>query len=152
MLSGRGASIVSLRQQNDQYVCTASTKIINKDLEFRPTCVQVQSIENLRNNIIDGLCTIEVKVCEMGPEIPFIFEESDFKRVQKLKKTIIVGDKTGALELTLWETNFQQVKLGQSYQIKLVKCRLINFQISLSAVTDTSYVLLLIFDRKIKFI
>ncbi|CAF2645626.1 unnamed protein product [Rotaria sp. Silwood2] len=119
--------------------CAATTKLIDKNLEFRPMCVRIQSIENLRNNKIDGLCTIEVKICEIGAEVPFTFEESDFKKVQKLKKTVVVGDKTGALELTLWEPYFHQVRLGESYQMKLVKSRLINSQITLSAVSDTYF-------------
>ncbi|CAF1565913.1 unnamed protein product [Rotaria sp. Silwood1] len=101
MLTDYGACIVNLREQNDQYFCTPPTNLIDKDLDFRPTCVRIQSIENLRNNAIDGLCTIEVKFCEIGPKVSFIFEESDFKKVEKLKKIVVVGDKTGALELTL---------------------------------------------------
>ena len=72
MLSGHGACIDNLREQNDQYLCNASTKLIHKDLQFRPPCVRIRSLENLRNNMIDGVCTIEVKVCKIGPEIPFV--------------------------------------------------------------------------------
>ncbi|CAF0863139.1 unnamed protein product [Adineta steineri] len=140
MLSGHGASIINLRMQNEQYFCTASTKVIDKDLEFRPLCVRIQTIESLKNNAMNGLCSIEVKICEVGPETPFFFEESGFKKIQKLKKTLVVGDKTGALELSIWEPNLNQLKCDECYQIKLVKSRLINSQIALSAVTDTSYI------------
>ncbi|CAF3908402.1 unnamed protein product [Rotaria sordida] len=115
MLSGHGASIINLREQNEQYFCTAMTKLIDKELEFRPLCVRIQTIENLKNSMMNGLCTIEIK-------------------------TVVVGDKTGALELTLWEPNFHQLQCGESYQIKLVKSRLLNCQIALSAVGDTSFI------------
>ncbi|CAF4210502.1 unnamed protein product, partial [Adineta steineri] len=122
MLSGHGASIINLRMQNEQYFCTASTKVIDKDLEFRPLCVRIQTIESLKNNAMNGLCSIGVKICE------------------KLKKTLVVRDKTGALELSIWEPNLNQLKCDECYQIKLVKSRLINSQIALSAVSDTSYI------------
>ncbi|CAF3924080.1 unnamed protein product [Rotaria sp. Silwood1] len=131
--------LVVCKKKNDQYLCANSTKLINKELSFRPDCVRVQSIENLRNNIFDGLCTIEVKICEIGADIACIFKESDFKNVQKLKKVAVVDDATGALELTLWESHFGKVELGSCYQIKLVKSRLINCKILLSANVDTSY-------------
>jgi len=50
-----------------------------------------------------GACIESIKIYnfdqlyKIRPEIPFIFEESDLKKVQKLEKTIIVGDKTGDL-------------------------------------------------------
>ncbi|CAF3344126.1 unnamed protein product [Rotaria sp. Silwood2] len=139
MLGGCGASITALREQNDQYLCTFATKLIDKELTFRPICVRVQSIENLKNNIFEGLCTIEVKICEIGNDILCTFEESDFKKVQKFKRIAIVGDATGALEITLWESQFNKIELGNCYQIKLVKSRLINFELSFSANADTSY-------------
>ncbi|CAF1497654.1 unnamed protein product [Adineta steineri] len=76
MLSGHGASIINLRMQNEQYFCTASTKVIDKDLEFRPLCVRIQTIESLKNNAMNGLCSIGVKICEVGPETPFFFRVS----------------------------------------------------------------------------
>ncbi|CAF4206711.1 unnamed protein product, partial [Adineta steineri] len=80
MLSGHGASIINLRMQNEQYFCTASTKVIDKDLEFQPLCVRIQTIENLKNNAMDGLCSIEVKVCEVGLETPFFSKNQVSKR------------------------------------------------------------------------
>ena len=138
MCSSRDALITGLRQQNDQYYCTNSTKLTDKDLEFRPIYVRKQFIEELRKNTVDGYCTIEVKICNIGPETPYIFEQSDFKKIQKLKKMIIVGDYTGALELTIWEPNFDQVKLNECYQIKLLKYRIINSRLSLTATSDTT--------------
>ena len=80
MLSGHGASISNLREQNQQYFCTPATKLIDNDLEFRPLCVRIQTIENLKNNMMDGLCTIENKVCEIGPETPCFLKNRILKR------------------------------------------------------------------------
>ncbi|CAF1534971.1 unnamed protein product, partial [Adineta ricciae] len=63
-----------------------------------------------------------------------------FKRIQKLKKSVVVGDSTGALELTLWENQFDQITLGASYHIRLLKIRTFNDQSSLNATSDTSFI------------
>ena len=138
MLTGSGASISNLKEQEQNFICTNTTRLVDKDLDFRPQCVKVQSIEDLRNHPIDGLCTVEVKVCEVGNAVSYMFEQSDVKRIQKLRKRLVVGDKTGALELYIWEANFNQLKLNESYQMKFVKSRIsTSSEISLSTVAET---------------
>ncbi|CAF5004219.1 unnamed protein product [Rotaria sp. Silwood1] len=147
--SGRGASITSLREQNDQYTCTMSTKVIEKDLNFRPECIRVKNINILKNEINDRLCTVEAQICSISDEIAVVFEESEFKRVQKNKKKIIIGDATGALEMTMWESHFNEIELGKSYHIRLLKIRIYNEQISLAATTETSEITGIISDISI---
>ena len=101
MRSGHGVSISGLREDNGQYFCTASTKLDDKELLFRPMCVQMQTIDSLKSSSSERLCTIEVKVCSISEQTSITYEDIGFKRVQKLKKTIVVGDRTSALETTL---------------------------------------------------
>ncbi|CAF1487643.1 unnamed protein product [Adineta ricciae] len=138
--SGNGASITSLREQNGQFACTASTKILEKKLEFRPECIKTVSLSNLRGCHKAQMCTVEVKVCEIRDAVQVAIEQNEFKRIQKLKKSVVVGDSTGALELTLWENQFDQITLGTSYHIRLLKIRMFNDQISLNATSDTSFI------------
>ena len=136
--SGRGASMSGLRETDSQYFCTAATKLDTKDLPFRPVCVRVQTIDSLKNCENERLCTIEAKICSIGEETSVMYEDTGFKRVQKLKKTVVVGDVSGALELTVWEIHFNEIALNESFQIRLVKVRAYNDQISLTTTTDTS--------------
>ena len=139
-LSGRGASISCLREQNGQYACTASTKLIEKDLNFRPDCIRAKHIYDLKSESNDRLCTVQVKICNISENIPVVFEENQFKRIQKVKRKVIVGDSTGALEMTIWQSHFNQIQLYESYHIRLLKIKIYNDQICLIATTDTSYV------------
>ncbi|CAF1547985.1 unnamed protein product [Adineta ricciae] len=59
--SGNGASITSLREQNGQFACTSSTKIIEKNLEFRPECIKTTSINKLQACHINQMCTVEIR-------------------------------------------------------------------------------------------
>ncbi|CAF3618289.1 unnamed protein product [Rotaria socialis] len=138
--NGRAALITSLRQQNNQYTCTLSTKVIDKDLHFRPDCNRVKNIHVLKNEINDRLCTVQAKICSLSDEIPVVFEENQFKRVQKMKKNVVIGDNTGALQMAMWESHFNQILLGNSYHIRLLKVRIYNDQISLVTTTDTSFI------------
>ncbi|CAF4077371.1 unnamed protein product [Adineta steineri] len=135
--SGRGASLTSLREQDEQYI---STKVEQKDFEFRPDCIRVKTLNNLKNEINDRLCTVEVKISDITDEIPVIFEEYQFKRVQKMKKNVIIADTTNALELTIWESHFDHIVLGNCYHIRLLKIRVFNDQVSLTATADTSFI------------
>ncbi|CAF1281335.1 unnamed protein product, partial [Adineta steineri] len=135
---GRGASLTSLREQNGQYTCNISTKVVQKNLQFRPDCIRVKNLNNSKNEINNRLCTVEVKISDITDEIPVIFEENQFKRVQKMKKNVIIADTTNALELTIWESHFDQIVLGDCYHIRLLKIRVFNGQVSLTATADTS--------------
>ncbi|CAF4042925.1 unnamed protein product [Adineta steineri] len=57
-----------------------------------------------------------------------------------MKKNVIIADTTNALELTIWESHFDQIVLGDSYHIRLLKIRIFNDQISLTATADTSFI------------
>jgi hypothetical protein len=46
--SGRGATIPCLKEQNNQYVCTMSTKLVDKDLHFRPECIRIKPINDFK--------------------------------------------------------------------------------------------------------
>jgi hypothetical protein len=141
MRSGQGALISSLREQNGQYSCTSSTELKQMELDFRPECIRVTSLNSLKSNVNDRLCTIQVKICEISDEIAVMFEENQFKRAQKMKKNVVIGNATDALEMNIWESQFNQIVLGDSYHIRLVKIRIFNNQISLTATTDTTYVI-----------
>jgi hypothetical protein len=138
--NGRGISISCLREQNGQYTCTSATKVIEKELNLRPNCIRVTNINTLKTAINDQLCTVEAKVLQIGDQIPVIFEENQLKRTQKMKKIIVIGDSTGALEMNLWESHFNDIILDNSYHIRLLKIRLYNDEVSLIATADTSYV------------
>jgi hypothetical protein len=70
-----------------------------------------------------------------------MFEQNAFKRIQKLKKTITIADLTGAVQMTLWESYFDEIILGSSYHIRLFKVRSFNDQLSLTTTSYTSYVI-----------
>ncbi|CAF4240322.1 unnamed protein product [Adineta steineri] len=57
-----------------------------------------------------------------------------------MKKNVIIGDATNALELTIWQSHFNQIVLSDSYHIRLLKIRIFNDQISLTATADTSFI------------
>ncbi|CAF3763962.1 unnamed protein product, partial [Rotaria socialis] len=119
--SGSGASITSLREQNGQlYTC--------------------KNINDLKNETNDRLCTVQAKLCNMSNEIPVLFEQNEFKRVQKMKKNTIIGDSTGAIEMVVWESHFNQLVLGNSFHIRLLKVRIYNDQILLIATADASFI------------
>lgn len=139
--SGQGIAITSLREQNEQYTCTTSTKVVEKELNFRPNCIRVQNISSLKTEMVDRLCTVEAKVCYISDEISVTFEENQFKRTQKLKKNIIIGDSSGALDMIIWESHFNEIVLNNSYHIRLLKIRIYNDQILLTATSNTSYVI-----------
>ncbi|CAF1469515.1 unnamed protein product [Adineta ricciae] len=60
--------------------------IIEKKLEFRPECVKTTNINDLQACHANRMYTVE-----------------------KIKKTALVCDSTGALRLTLWENQFEQI-------------------------------------------
>jgi hypothetical protein len=68
-----------------------------------------KSLNSLKSNVNDRLCTIQVKICEISDEIAVMFEESQFKRVQKMKKNVVIGNATDALEMNIWESQFNQI-------------------------------------------
>lgn len=70
---GRAASITFLREQNNQYTCTVSTKVLDIDVNFRSDCIRVKSINSLRNEMHDRLCTVEAKICSMSDDITVVF-------------------------------------------------------------------------------
>jgi hypothetical protein len=148
--SGQGSTISGLREQNTQYTCTMSTKVSEKELNYRPDCIRVKNISDLKENTTERLFTIEAKVCQIGDEIPVMFEQNEFKRIQKLKKTITVGDSTGAVQITLWESHFDQITLASSYHMRLLKMRPFNDQLSLTTTSYTSYVMYLYHLSNIK--
>ncbi|CAF1269432.1 unnamed protein product [Adineta steineri] len=120
--------------------CRQSVLPNSRCSEFRPDFIRVKHLNNLKNEINDHLCTVEVKISDITDEIPVIFEENQFKRVQKMKKNVIIADTTNALELTIWESHFDQIVLGDSYHIRSLKIRIFKDQISLTATADTSFI------------
>ncbi|CAM4988653.1 unnamed protein product [Rotaria socialis] len=73
----------------------------------------------LKKETNDQLCTVEAKVCSISDEVAVVFEQNQFKRVQKMKK---------------------KVTIGSSYHIRLLKVRVYSDQISLTGTTDTSFI------------
>ncbi|CAM2728719.1 unnamed protein product [Rotaria socialis] len=124
--NGRAASITSLRQQNNQYTCTISSKLIDKDLNFRPDCIRVKTINMLKKETNDQLCTVEAKVCSISDEVAVVFEQNQFKRVQKMKKKVTIGDSTWSVRNDYMGWSFQSITISD--------------QISLTGTTDTSFI------------
>ncbi len=58
------------------------------------------------------------------------------KRIQKLKRTILIADKSNSLNMNIWQNQFDLIERNASYQIKLLKVKVFNEDIS---VTTTAY-------------
>jgi hypothetical protein len=53
----------------------------------------------------EKLCAIECKILHIGPPESFVIT-SGYKRTEKLRKEVIVGDKTLAIILNIYEMHF----------------------------------------------
>ncbi|CAM4987829.1 unnamed protein product [Rotaria socialis] len=61
------------------------------------------------------------------------------KRVQKLKRTTIVADKSDFINMNIWENNFDSIKKDQCYLIKLAKVKIFNDELSITTTTHTKF-------------
>ncbi len=59
------------------------------------------------------------------------------KRIEKMKRTIIVADKTDSINLNIWENQFNSIKKDLSYLIKLAKVKIFNDEISITSTVHT---------------
>ena len=94
------------------------------------------------------------KIIDIGPvnickiiyhERPFHIIQDDSivfnngeKRIQKLKRTTIVADKTNSLNMNIWQNQFDSIKENFSYIIKLAKVKIFNNDVSLTTTIHTS--------------
>lgn len=65
-----------------------------------------------------------------------MFNNGD-KRVQKLKRTTIIADKTDFINMTIWENQFDLIQRSSCYKIKLAKVKIYNNDVSLTTGTFT---------------
>jgi hypothetical protein len=59
------------------------------------------------------------------------------KRVQKLKRTTIIADKSGSIDMNIWESQFNSIKQNLCYTIKLAKVKMFNDEASITTTTHT---------------
>jgi hypothetical protein len=59
------------------------------------------------------------------------------KRVQKLKRTTIIADKTGSINMNIWQSQFNSIKENLCYTIKLAKVKVFNDEVSVTTTTHT---------------
>jgi hypothetical protein len=59
------------------------------------------------------------------------------KRVQKLKRTTIIADKSGSINMNIWDSQFNSIKQNLCYTIKLAKVNVFNNEVSITTTTHT---------------
>ncbi|CAF1231727.1 unnamed protein product [Adineta ricciae] len=123
--TGNGASITCLREQNGQYACTVSTKIVEKHLDFRPECIRTANICTLQTAIDNHMCTVEAKICHLTDPIPIIVDQNEFKRTQKMKKNchhrfLKIDDLCDVVEEVGHHGNLSKANKGQIVSVESI--------------------------------
>ena len=59
------------------------------------------------------------------------------KRVQKLKRTTIIADKTGTMNMNVWENHFNSIKQNLSHKITLAKVKFYDNEVSVTTTAHT---------------
>ncbi|CAF1527027.1 unnamed protein product [Adineta ricciae] len=134
-----GIKLNKLRSSGDRvYTTTNETTAITKPVVFTPTCTRIVSIREVQS-MSDGDCvTLTCNIVDIGSDDAVVFNNGE-KRVQKLKRTLVVSGKTDSLEMTLWQNHFSSVQQNVCYTIKLAKIKVFNAEVSITTGIYTTF-------------
>ncbi|CAF1257752.1 unnamed protein product [Rotaria sordida] len=136
-----GFELLHLKSNGSSYTITNETRLAEKKLTFEPQWYINQDILSLKSLAEERICAVQCKIIHVNRSESFIVT-SGYKRTQKLRKEVIVGDRTGAMVLNIYEIHFNSITTGLSYKISAVKTRLFKDVISLAAITETKFELI----------
>ncbi|CAF3744627.1 unnamed protein product [Rotaria socialis] len=122
---------------DDNYIATYETTSTSILISFTPICMELISIENIQSMSDGQYVSFTCKIIDIGPDEPIIFNNGG-KRVQKLKRLSIVADKTGSINMNIWQNQFESIKQNLSYTIKLAKVKVFNDEITVTTTTNTT--------------
>jgi len=100
-----GIELTQVKCNTSSYTITNETHLVEKHLTFNPQWDVIDDISNLKMFAEEKLCAIECKILHIGPPESFVIT-SGYKRTEKLRKEVIVGDKTLAIILNIYEMHF----------------------------------------------
>lgn len=132
-----GFELLYAKLNGSSYTVTNETRLVEKQLAFEPQWCISQDILCLKSLAEEKICAVKCKIIHVNQPESFIVT-SGYKRTQKLRKEAIIGDRTGAIILNIYETHFASIVPGLSYKISAVKTRLFKEAISLAAITETN--------------
>jgi len=131
-----GFELLHVKLNGSSYTITNETRLVEKKLTFEPQWCISQDILFLKSLAEERICAIECKIIHINQPESFTVT-SGYKRTQKLRKEVIVGDKTAAMILNIYEIHFNSITTGLSYKISGIKTRLFKDIVSLTAITET---------------
>ncbi|CAF3624081.1 unnamed protein product [Rotaria socialis] len=132
-----GVKLNKLKFNGDNaYIATSETIATPKVLSFAPLCTQITTIKNIESMTDGEYLSLTCKIIDVGLDETAFFNNGQ-KRVQKLKRTAIVADKTDSINMNIWENQFNLIEKDLSYIIKLAKVKIFNDDISITTTTHT---------------
>ncbi|CAF1368412.1 unnamed protein product [Rotaria magnacalcarata] len=135
----KGVKLNKLKFNGDNtYIATNETIATEKLLSLTPLCTQITTIKNIESMSDGEYTSFTCKIIGIGPDETIFFNNGP-KRIQKLKRAIIVADKTDSINMNIWENHFNLIKQDQSYIIKLAKVKIYNDDISITTTTHSTY-------------
>ncbi|CAF2086259.1 unnamed protein product [Rotaria magnacalcarata] len=120
------------------YTATAETIGTPIDLSLTPLCTQITTIKNIQSMSDEEYISFNCKILDIGSDEVVVFNNAQ-KRVQKLKRSTVVADKTDFINMNIWENNFDSIKKDQCYLIKLAKVKIFNDELSITTTTHTKF-------------
>lgn len=118
-----GVELSNIKFKGISYTVTNETVIIEKKLTFNAEWCSTQKFFQLKTLAEDRICQIECKIIHIG-QLETFAVTSVFKKTQKLRKEIIVGDDFAAIILNIYETHFNLIETSISCKISGLKPRL----------------------------
>ncbi|CAF2024869.1 unnamed protein product [Rotaria magnacalcarata] len=133
-----GVKLNKLKFNGDNtYVATSETITTPKVLSFAPLCAQITTIKNIESMTDGEYLSLTCKIIDVGFDETVFFNNGQKKRVQKLKRTAIIADKTDSIHMNIWENQLNLIEKDLSYIIKLAKVQIFNDDISITTTTHT---------------
>ncbi|CAF3392886.1 unnamed protein product [Rotaria socialis] len=105
-----GVKLNKLKFNGDNaYIATSETIATPKVLSFAPLCTQITTIKNIESMTDGEYLSLTCKIIDVGFDETAFFNNGQ-KRVQKLKRTAIVADKTDSINMNIWENQFNLIE------------------------------------------
>ncbi|CAF1197013.1 unnamed protein product [Adineta ricciae] len=123
---------------DDSYTASHETTVAAKQLSIKPNCLELIQLEQIESKCDGEYISFLAKILEIGPDENVIFNNAD-KRVLKLKRAIVIADKTTSICMNIWQDQFHLIKQNSSYKIKLAKVKFFNNEASVTTISSTTF-------------
>ncbi|CAF1523508.1 unnamed protein product [Adineta ricciae] len=123
---------------DDSYTATTETTVVAKQTSIKPTCLEVIPLDQIESKCDGEYGSFLAKILEIGSDESVVFNNAK-KRVLKLKRAILVADKTSSICMNIWQDQFDLIKQNSSYKIKLAKVKLFNNELSITTISSTTF-------------